>query len=226
MFIRDREVREVSAVVCIIDNTESKLNSGISVFGKGELSRLEKIKNPRRRAESAAGLLCLRSALEYLNIYRADESFDIVRDENGRPSFRRSDLPDFSIAHDGILSLAAVSKNDERVGVDIEELGSSTDARATDSQIKLSQRFFSDDEKERFRRGDLSSDEFFRIWTAKEAYAKQCGKGMAKILAKESACAPQKNESFFFSREIGYRSARYMLTLCSDKNEEPNIIWC
>ena len=61
----------MAAFIRIIDNIDNDipLPSALSLFGESEVRRLEKIKNPRRRAESATGMMCLKEALEEARIY-------------------------------------------------------------------------------------------------------------------------------------------------------------
>ena len=200
-----------------LDNIPPEVLDELSIFGESELCRLKKIKNPRRRAESASGLFCLREALEYLNITKENKNFIIARDEDGRPSFADTDLPDFSIAHDGALSVAVLADGKTRVGVDIEKTEKEKGNISADSQKKLAERFFSAVEKERLREKAYQTDEFFRIWTEKEAYAKKCGKGLSKILA-ESEESENKNEKFLCF-EITIEEERYILTLCAEDTE-------
>ena len=218
----------MATVIFIADNRELDNISAdeiyeLSLFGEGETFRLKKIKNPRRRAESATGLICLRKALRYLNLTKANKSFEIVRDADGRPSFADIDLPDFSITHDGVLSVAVLSDK-ARVGIDIEEIDMEKGKIITDSQKKLADRFFSTSEKERLHQKAYLSDEFFKIWTEKEAYAKMCGKGLSKILAEREELENKNEETNFLCFEIIHRQERYILTLCSDKAEKAEVI--
>lgn len=218
----------MATIVCIADNRELDNISAdeiceLSLFGDGETYRLQKIKNPRRRAESATGLICLRNALRYLNLTKANKSFEIVRDADGRPSFADIDLPDFSITHDGFLSVAVIEDTGKRVGADIEQTETEKGKIITDSQKKLADRFFSTSEKERLHQKAYLSDEFFKIWTEKEAYAKMCGKGLSKILSEQKT---KENENAYLRCfEITYKKERYILTLCTANTEIAEIIF-
>ena len=214
----------MTTVICILDNVKlENIPSELSLFGKGELCRLEKIKNPRRRAESATGLMCLKTALQRLELLKESRCFEILRDENGKPFFADAELPNINITHDGALSAAVVSDS-ARVGIDIEKSETLKGKTVTDPQKKLADRFFSAAEKERLLKSSYQADEFFRIWTEKEAYSKMCGKGLSKILAEREELENKNEETNFLCFEIIHRQERYILTLCSDKAENAEII--
>ena len=204
----------MAAFIRIIDNidNDSPLPSALSLFGESEVRRLEKIKNPRRRAESATGMMCLKEALEEARIYSDKESFEVVRSSDGRPSFERSDLPDFSISHDGRLSVAAVDESG-MIGVDVALVDNGENL--SESRKRLAERFFDAEENEQISESEHATEEFFIIWTKKEAYAKQCGRGLSKILAEgqDDAHANVRFSCF----DLRYKGERYILTICTDK---------
>ena len=210
----------MAAFISIIDNidNDTPLPSTVALFGEREIKRLEKIKNPRRRAESAAGLECLKEALCEALIYSDGESFAIVRGEDGRPSFERADLPDFSISHDGRLSVAAVTESG-MIGVDIALVDNGETLSV--SRKKLAERFFDAEENERIRKSERPAEEFFIIWTKKEAYAKECGKGLSKILAEAEGDAREK--LYFLCFELTYKGERYILTVCTEQDTHTTI---
>ena len=210
----------MAAFIRIIDNiaNDSPLPSALSLFGESEVKRLEKIKNPRRRAESATGMMCLKEALEEARIYSDKESFEVVRSSDGRPSFERADLPDFSISHHGRLSAAAVDESG-MIGVDVALVDNGENL--SELRKKLAERFFNAEENERIRKSDHATEEFFIIWTKKEAYAKQCGRGLSKILAEgqDDAHANVRFSCF----DLRYKGERYILTICTEHDSNATI---
>ena len=210
----------MAAFIRIIDNIDNRYiePSALSLFGESEVKRLEKIKNPRRRAESATGMTCLFEALCEARIYSDGESIEVVRGMDGRPSFARADLPDFSISHDGRLSVAAVAESG-MIGVDVALVDNG--ATLSDSRKKLAERFFDAEENERIRKSERASEEFFIIWTKKEAYAKECGKGLYKILAEGQGYAQEK--VYFSCFELNYKGERYILTICTEHDTHTTI---
>ncbi len=100
--------------------------------------------------------------------------------EFGKPIF--TDIPlHFSISHSGRFSSVAFSL-DYQLGLDIEMVRSVQDAK------QLSKRFFSIEENLFLEKTGQSAllDNFFRVWSAKEAYIKALGRGISKKLQEFS----------------------------------------
>lgn len=211
----------MAAFIRIIDNidNDSPLPSALSLFGESEVRRLEKIKNPRRRAESATGMMCLKEALEEARIYSDKESFEVVISSDGRPSFERADLPDFSISHDGRLSAAVFDGDGGKIGIDIALVDNGE--LLSESRKRLAERFFDAEENEQISESEHATEEFFIIWTKKEAYAKQCGRGLSKILAEgqDDAHANVRFSCF----DLRYKDERYILTICTEHDTHTTI---
>jgi len=83
----------------------------------------------------------------------------------------------FNLSHSGGLALLAVTR-DSPIGVDVENLHSSRDFAG------IAQRFFSAAETAALERRPISDQAraFFTVWTAKEAWLKATGEGIAKAL--------------------------------------------
>ncbi|MCR5102099.1 MAG: 4'-phosphopantetheinyl transferase superfamily protein [Butyrivibrio sp.] len=137
-------------------------------------SRLKKAydyKSQADRARSIAASYLLQTGLdEYQgkHIKNPDISFG----EDGKPYF--TDYPElhFSISHSGEYVACAFS--DQEIGLDIQE------ERASNCD-KIAARFYSPSENEylnSIKNADLRKHEFFRIWSAKEAYIKFTGLGI------------------------------------------------
>ena len=183
-------------------------------FGASERVRVFGIKNERRRQESIAGLFALKNALG------GRVSAIIQRDERGRPYFCGSVGMDFSISHSGAFSVAAlVDSSHGRVGVDIEL----ADEKKEDTHRRIANRYFSEDEQRMLERS-RTPFEFYKIWTAKEARAKLTGVGLAQRLSIDKAQTADENEKYYFQHFLlTYQSEKYVLTVCTDKNEEINF---
>lgn len=141
------------------------------------------------------------------------------REENGRPyaTLLRHDAPpiDFSLTHSDAHAACALLIGGGRVGLDIEELIEQERAQ------KISRRFFSEGEQaylaEAESVGDVSSCAT-RIWTAKEAIAKQ--NGSSSYTACDSSC-PSEGIRLF----QGYlESTGAALTLCVPKSCPPPLL--
>lgn len=206
--------KTVAVRICVLDSSVLPLpESDITCFGKAENKRLEEIKNPARRQESRAGLLALRKAV-------GDRDYcDIVRDGYSKPRFERDVGLSFNISHSGNLSVAAVCDGGEkRIGVDIELVKE----KSFESCLRIADRYFGESEYQKLKDSrDIS--EFYKVWTAREAYSKLLGKGLSWMLGN-------KNESvavlstFHFS--LTYSGCEYVLCLCTENeaNEEIDFI--
>lgn len=93
---------------------------------------------------------------------------EFVRNEFGKPRVKDSALY-FSASHSSGLALIAVSPARE-IGIDVERIDPAFDRAA------VARHFFSSSE---VRAASDSAEEFFRIWTRKEAYLKAIGAGFS-----------------------------------------------
>lgn len=117
-------------------------------------------------------------------------------DEKGKPI---ADNCFVSISHSG--NVIAVCKSDRPVGIDVEKISGNRDFK------KLSERFFSPAENEKFDENP-TAECFYRIWTAKESYAKITGEGLKAIVKGfDIFNLPEYN----FETEI---TNGYVVTLC------------
>lgn len=125
--------------------------------------KIESFRNPNGRRESfGAGILlqmvCSRHG-------RLDQ--EISEGEHGKPEI---DGFYFNLSHSGNMVLCAVSENS--VGCDIEKIETPT--------LKIAKRFFTENENiylDHFEENE-KAEEFFRLWTMKEAYVKMTGEGL------------------------------------------------
>lgn len=167
--------------------------------------------NKCTRAEmSAEGIRLLRKLLEY-----AGESPDVelAREPNGRPYIiGRKDL-DFNISHSEKLAVCALSVGDGRVGVDTEPMISSV---PLERQQRFADKYFSVNEKKLL---ETTPGTFSRIWTAKEAYLKREGKGIATDLSRvDTLSLPEAVELVTVEKEEHY------ITLSMGKSVQFKII--
>ncbi len=176
-------------------------------IGESELSRLGKIKNRDRLAHSVYGLLSLKRAI-------GGELREISRDGHGRPYFISGDT-DFNITHSYQLCAAAVCEN-ARVGIDIERI-----VISRERQGRIADRFFSDGERKLLDAAENFDECFFSLWTKKEAAAKCIGTGLADIVSGDA----ESEDFFFWQYKVDCQGDVYMMTVCSDKDIEPEIIF-
>ena len=125
-----------------------------------------------RSAEHEAGLSLLLTGLkEFAGIDLSREllSERLTLSDHGKPALTASDVS-FNVSHSHGLAVCAFAG--EAVGVDTEKIRPVRDS--------LARRVLSAAEYERFTAsGSLADEVFMRFWTLKEAYGKQCGKGIS-----------------------------------------------
>ena len=103
--------------------------------------------------------------------------YEIERTPFGKPYIKNSDLH-FSIAHTDGLVCCVVSDNE--CGIDCEKIVEK------DNIKDFCNRFFTNSEIEIMEKCGYKSEEFFRIWTCKEAIGKKTGLGVAKTMKIDS----------------------------------------
>lgn len=110
----------------------------------------------------------------------APDRVEFATEPSGRPLIvpcGRRRPPDFSLSHSGEWALVAVAPPGARVGVDVERVSAELD------WLAMARALYRPEEVDRLlaapparRRGD-----YFRLWTAKEAYIKADGVGLAGL---------------------------------------------
>lgn len=178
-------------------------------FGEGERKRIEEISLPRTRDLSLRGLIALKYLAERSGV---EGELEIKRGDNGKPYFKNWPYF-FNISHSGDVSAAALSV--EPVGIDIERVISKP------SLPKIAKRFFSEAEYLRYKESGESAEEFYRIWTAKEAVVKYKGASLAQSLSEENLC---DEEVFLKSFSFTYDDAIYIITVCLPHDVDVEIL--
>lgn len=99
--------------------------------------------------------------------------------QNGKPELSEGGDLRFNLSHTQGAAAVALVRH-QSVGVDVERIREDTEA------MELAERFFSAAEVDWLRSQPPSETvpSFFTCWTAKEAYMKACGTGLAAPLAK------------------------------------------
>jgi len=133
----------------------------------------------RERARFVVGHGLLRRILgHYLGVESSELCFDYG--SRGKPSLSEGfggGRIQFNLAHSGGYVIYAVTL-DRKIGVDLERVVPVVELK------QIANRFFSDREKTALHAltGNEQHEAFFKIWTAKEAYVKACGEGLAHPL--------------------------------------------
>lgn len=126
--------------------------------------RLEQFKIAKARAESFAAWLLAEYAFEKLNIKNIGLSFS----EHGKPYLKDDELY-FNISHTDGLSFCAVGKTE--MGIDAEKIRS--------YNRRIERRVLSENELNLLNESETREEDFFRLWTLKEAYSKFTGQGLS-----------------------------------------------
>lgn len=95
---------------------------------------------------------------------------------HGKPFLKSHPAFNVSLSHAGNIALCAISEAE--IGADVQDHRE----LAADYLLRIAERFFTPPEKEALEklRGEAQRVLFYRIWAAKESYAKLTGKGMAE----------------------------------------------
>lgn len=181
---------------------------------RGQLAALPAARRERalgmaRDADAArcvgAGLI-LQRALEGAGIPPEKQVFG--QNKYGKPLLIGENRPHFSLSHSGQWAVCAVS--DAPVGVDIDT------ARCT---MRVARRFFSPEEAAylEFLDGSTQKDALARLWTAKEAYLKAQGTGLAARLSGFTVTLSPDGAAVNKSpwRLWGHRLGDYYLCVCT-----------
>lgn len=94
------------------------------------------------------------------------------QNEYGKPMLGVRDDVHFNLSHSGIWVVAAV--DDQPIGVDVEQVAP--------IDLSISRNFFSDDEHHDLMGQFDRLSYFFTLWTLKESYIKNLGKGLSHPL--------------------------------------------
>ena len=182
---------------CDTEKNEHLLNSAINLLTEERREKAEKISDENKKNLSiAAGLMLKYAVCE-------NEEKEIRHNEHGKLYLEHG--PFFSISHSGKLSVVAIAEN---------EIGVDTEIRKEINK-RIINRCFTDDEAEY---AFLSTENYLRIWTAKEAALKLLGTGFY-YSPKNFSVLPLDAE-----HEIGGRKIRFFITeIC---NQPVTVAYC
>ncbi len=146
-------------------------------LGERQRARLICFELDRARFVVSRGLL-RRILGHYLGVDPSELRF--CYDSRGKPALTQSfgvDRIQFNVAHSAGFVIYAVTLG-RKIGVDLEPIVPIVELE------QIADRFFSDREKASLHAlvGEEQREAFFKIWTAKEAYLKACGEGLAHPL--------------------------------------------
>ena len=151
-----------------------------TILSEDEQFRANRFRFPQHKRRFIAARAILREILaNYLQI--KSDALKFEYSDRGKPRLAKSMEASnwqFNVSHSEELALYGFTYHN-RIGVDIEYL------RSMNDMAKIAERFFSDRESQLI--ANLSDEQqkqaFFQLWTAKEAYLKAIGEGLAGSLA-------------------------------------------
>lgn len=174
----------------------------------------------RSRTESlCAGLLLRYGFLQEGYTQSQWENVRIRRGEHGKPQL--TDYPEFcySLSHSGKWVICGV--HDKNVGVDIQRL-----CLSEKKSGRIAGRFFSQEECARLEEAEEAKREllFYKMWTAKESFAKFTGEGIGtgidRYLTSEDYKEITDTRKYTSAKIRMYESIpEYMVCVCVGKED-------
>ncbi len=162
-----------------LDISDPEVDRLASVLSADELTRANRFRFARHRRRFIVARGVLRQLLgNYLNIEPKDLQFDYG--DRGKPLLKLEQIDhlQFNLSHSHEYALYGFTYH-HLIGVDLEYL------REMPDLLKIARRFFSPQEYKLLVEAsdEARLEQFFRLWTAKEAYLKAIGTGIADSLA-------------------------------------------
>lgn len=175
--------------------SDDEYNKWYQMMSKDKKQRVDKLCLNDDKKRTVVGEMLVRKAISEL-FSTPPESIVFGVKENGKPFAK--DIPiEFNISHSGNMVVCAIS--DTPVGIDIEQIRpvDLSVAKRICTENELIYIFGKKPETLEFK---ISSDKeilrrFFKIWTTKEAYAKNIGAGIKSIKTDTSKILA---ETFYF----------------------------
>lgn len=182
-----------------------------SLLSPDEIDRANRYYHDRDRRRFLVARARLRELLgEYVGM--GPEKIVFLYSERGKPSI--DDSLHFNVSHSGEIAFYGFARG-RRVGVDVERIRSLSDL------LSLTKRFFCAKEHDLIENHPDRERVFFQLWTAKEAYLKAIGTGIAGGLNRvEVSIDPLKLENIGGEWNVySYRpDADYLATVAIEGN--------
>lgn len=164
-----------------------------SLLNEEELQRLHSFRSPSGAKEFLVGRALVRTALA-ARLQCEPYELQFTKNADGKPSLSYPPSQwQFNLSHSHDWVALALCENGS-VGLDIESYSRRNNLRA------IAQRFFSADENARLAQCGEGEwlDQFFAVWTLKEAHAKALGCGLPKILSCSSVAVDLSTRTIDF----------------------------
>lgn len=180
----------------------------ITKLNQKEVSRIKDYGSEVRRLESYTSLYMLESMLTDKGI----KDFNIKYHFSGKPYLEGYDWK-YNMSHSN--DFAAVVLCNQEVGIDIEKV--------TPRIRKISQRFLSDKQKEKFLKDEMTLLDLTTLWTIKEAFTKLIGRGLTAPFNEIEVGAEDGLSTAIYKGEKGFIKSflydEYVISVCV-KNKE------
>ena len=178
----ERNLQELVILYCDLNMlSQEQIRHMEEVISDGRKARLRpSMSHEKRLQHLVAGYL-----LEmYLSKAGYPATFSYKIHNSGKPYLEFADgtkAPHFSLSHSGHYAICAISNN--LVGIDIEDkdYGEDDDARRNRLQ-RIANRFFTEGERDYLT---YYPEEFYQLWTYKEAVAKAFNEPIMEVLSGE-----------------------------------------
>jgi 4'-phosphopantetheinyl transferase len=178
-------VSEVHIWFAAVNLPPSEIEIASRFLAEEELARAQRY---RFEADQRRSIVSRASLRQLIGRYTDSEprSLRFITGEHGKPAVAGGGIH-FNASHSGDLVVLAFAR-ETPVGVDVEHIRPMPDA------LNIARRFFSPDETARLEAATTVEEEFFTIWTAKEAVVKGIGKGLSAGL--DSFTVPPSADGF------------------------------
>ena len=197
----------------IADNLERYIN----LLPCQEREKALRFRRTEDKLRSATGSLLIRACA---GRFLGSSEIQIVRNEFGKPFIKDSPEFNFSLSHSGNLVVLAVAKNS--VGVDVEEI---RPIQWQDIACK-----FCEHERQLIFEAGNPLDCFYKIWTIREAFAKEEGIGLSIFDFDNDGSSIKicygDNYIKYHSRTLYIHTLRlgsYRISVCSNTPEFPEL---
>ncbi len=158
------------------------------------------------RVRSAAGaLMCMRG----IGAAMGGAPYRMAYGAYGKPGVEGHPEIQFSLSHSGAMIVFAQAS--APVGVDVEEI--------RDIDVSVFHRFLSGREKSLIASGADPLLSFYTVWTVREAFAKQTGKGLSLFEEEEYGIDYDAERIFFHGKVLMFRTFPvdgHVVSLCAE----------
>ena len=181
-----------------IDNIEDGFPESIKTLLSAErFEKIKRLRSPQKKKASAIAYLLLRLAIS--ETYGINEAVEFSYGDKGKPHLKSYPHIHFNLSHSNEVAACVISNNE--VGVDVQYIKPVNDS--------LARRVLTESEYAGFKSSKMPDEYFCEIWTVKESYLKQTGKGITTELRDVAADE--------ITDKTIYRSNDYFCCVCGPK---------